>query len=79
MRGMCNLCNSVRYRRWRFERRLALFFHVLPLSGSCSLGDGLAEEGHEFTIAMEAESAIRLLKKEGDPGVLVTCESGVCA
>lgn len=35
-----------------------LFFHILSLSGLCSLSDGLCEQGHEFAIAEEKENLL---------------------
>lgn len=64
--------------RERAGGRSTLFFYILPLAGSSSFSDCLAEYTHEFAIAMDlinppSRHYIRGLD------VLVSCESRVCA
>jgi hypothetical protein len=55
-----------------------LFFYILPLTGSSSFSDCLAEYTHEFAIARNLISPLsHYCFRESD--TLVSCESRVCA
>ncbi len=56
-----------------------LFLNILPLSGSSPLGDCLAEERHEFPIAITIILVLALPLWPGLWTVLAACESRVCA
>jgi hypothetical protein len=59
-------------------RGSTLFFYILPLAGSSSFSDCLAEYTHEFAIAIDLISPPSRYYIRG-LDVLVSCESRVCA